>query len=204
MRLHSAGATVRHKSPFDDLEIPIRDDSISQEELMKWVYPNPGGITKLNESNDFIELCRNVTPEIVLSLLGEFNWRHRITAACYVAVLELREFEAAIGNLLLKSEVCFAGRGYVVALASLNSEHSVSFISRYLDYYLIQKDKWFDQGDAMGALAWLDKTNGTSFLESKLGLWNEFIENKEYWKLDKFVEGFEERMRIVSHIRERL
>ncbi|WP_444997514.1 DUF6000 family protein [Aliikangiella sp. IMCC44359] len=204
MKLHSAGATVRNNSPFSDIETSLGSDEYDPEELRKWVFPSPGAIYGLDKSEEFLKLCPTVTPEIVLALLAEFNWRDRITAACYSAVLGLNELETEIGNLLLKSEVCYAGKGYCVALASFNSKGSIAYLNQYLDYYLTQIDKCFDQGTAMGALAYLDNINGTELVSTKLELWNEFVNDKEYWQLEDYISDFEEQMKSVKNLKEQL
>ncbi len=204
MRLHSAGATVGNSSPFAELESPSSDESFEPAELRHWVFPSPGAIYGLEKSDEYFELCRTVSPKIILALFREFNWRDRITAACYSAALGLNEFEAVIGNLLLKSEVCFAGRGYCVALASFNSKDSIAYLEKYLEYYLTQKDKCFEQGVAMGALAYLDRVNGTDLVSTKLELWDDFVKDKENWNLEDNISDFEEQMKSVKKLRERL
>src|SRR4051812_1256345 len=37
--LHSAGATVRHSSPFSELEVPVSEQPISREFIETWVRP---------------------------------------------------------------------------------------------------------------------------------------------------------------------
>lgn len=37
--LHVAGATVRHRNPFENIEVPRNDDELSDEYIEKWVVP---------------------------------------------------------------------------------------------------------------------------------------------------------------------
>lgn len=39
IRLHSAGATVRHEGPFSDLEVPCSRDKFDKAFYYKWVVP---------------------------------------------------------------------------------------------------------------------------------------------------------------------
>jgi hypothetical protein len=52
--------------------------------------------------------------------LAGYALRMRIVGAWFSAIKQYTEFEQAIGNLLLRSDVCYAGRGYCLALASFN------------------------------------------------------------------------------------
>src|SRR5262245_43788691 len=79
-----------------------------------------------------------------------------------------------IGHLLLRSDVCYAGTGYCVALARFNTRDSTGFLLEYLDYYLTRHDLWFDQGCAMGAIGYLDSRDGSNNLESLMEKWVAF------------------------------
>src|SRR5687768_8634138 len=166
---HRAGATVVHKSPFNNLKTPFETKSLSQDFILKWVAPFY--LQRLMENDNyetaFLERKNEVNPEIVKQLLGYFDWRTRITGAYFASILGYKQFEDFIGIHLLKSEVCYAAEGYLTALASFNTSNSIEYIVKYLDYYLHKKDLWFDQGDAMSALLWLDKKNKTTLIQDK-------------------------------------
>lgn len=94
--------------------------------------------------------------------------------------------------------MCYAGGSYCLALAQFNTQTSLDFIEEYLRYYLEQKDLWFDQGSAMGAIAYLDKINGTDNLAKFIPQWQCFISNKPNWHLEKSIEGFSGTMLSIS------
>ena len=136
-----------------------------------------------------------------IKILGDFNWRTRSVGAFYAALKGLTGFQDQVGGLLLKSEVCYAGTSYCLTLTVFNNQKSIDYLNQYLEYYLAQKDLWFDQGDAMGAVAYLDKQNGTDVLKQHLVKWSDFVSNKEMWDLDKSIGLFEDRVIALKEIK---
>lgn len=198
--LHVSGATVRHRNPFEDLEVPRNEQDLSREFIDKWVVPfympnltNADDVTILM----FAEAANEINVGIVKKLLGDFNWRSRIAAAFFAAINDYKELEDIIGNHLLKSEVCHAGAGYCLALASFKTERSKAYLTTYLEYYLDKKDLWFDQADAFCALEYLDEV-GTNKLLDK---WYSFVADKENWKLERSREYFKSCMETLEMIR---
>ena len=110
---------------------------------------------------------------------------------------DLSEIEEIIGNHLLKSEVCYAATGYCLALANFGTAKSKNYLKKYLDYYLTRKDLWFDQGDALAALFWMDK----KVAEEYESLWRDFIADKPYWKLEKYKENFAKSMEKLECVK---
>ena len=113
-----------------------------------------------------------------LSVLLEGGLRERKTAAWLIAVAARTEFRDRIGELMLASEVCFAGQGYAVALASFGTEADARWLTSYLDRYLPRLDLFYDQAMALGALLHLDDGLGTEhaarFVEPS-GLWQQWL-----------------------------
>src|ERR1700679_1548135 len=112
------GATVVHQSPFSTLEVPSAPDVLSEEECKTWVvpfyrtsfrFPEPGIVDPLKA------IYREITPNIVERLLTEFDWRPRLTGAFFAALKRFTFLEDHIGRLLLRSDLCFAGKYYCVA-----------------------------------------------------------------------------------------
>jgi len=124
IRNHVAGATVRHASPFAEIEVPSHREPLPQPFVQKWVHPfympDPG-----RDRDRFIANLRPVYDEIdealVVTLLSQFDWRPRITGAYFAAVKKFTSLEDHIGRLLLRSDVCYAGRGYCLALARFDT-----------------------------------------------------------------------------------
>lgn len=200
-RLHTAGATVRHTSPFDHLDVPARHVNSDRDFIMKWVQPFY--LQNLAENPaPFVEAVRRVAPElteeVIAELLSYFNWRPRIVGAYFVAIRRFASFEEQIGRLLLRSDVCDAGRGYCAALARLNSSASVEFLEEYLAYYLARVDLWFDQGFAMAAVGYLDQQNKTTRRDGFGPQWLRFIENKPTWNLRHYDERFHATMQALE------
>ncbi len=201
IRLHSAGATVRHQSPFAHLPSPLNDTPMSQEMRAKWVIPF---YMWAYEGADFAAACAEATPELALLLLSEFNWRPRSVGARFIAVRQFSMLQQEVSHLLLKSEVCFAGREYCIALASLGNEAAADTLSTYLDYYLRQPDLWFDQAHAMSALIYLDELLGANKASQFTDQWRQFVSDKPNWKLDNFNKRFRQEIAAVQDIRQRI
>jgi hypothetical protein len=205
---HVAGATVVHKNPFDNLEIPFRVDNLSQDFISKWI--TPFYMERLLDSDTyekkFIQITNDLSPEIVKQLLGYFDWRSRITGAYFAAIMDYKEFEDFIGIHLVKSEVCYAGEGYLTALTLFNTDNSINYLTKYLDYYLSKTDLWFDQGSAMAALIWLDDKNNTTLIKDNnfMGKWTDFVTNKPNWKLDNYVDSFDRKMTKIIGIKDKI
>jgi Family of unknown function (DUF6000) len=197
--LHSAGAVVNHHSLFSDLAVPENSEELGKEFLEKWVFPFY--MTPLSDQDFHVAYAKihsECDLEIVKQLLGEFNWRPRRVGAYFSAIAGFNSLETVIGNLLLRSDVCYAGGSYCLALAQFNTKTSLDFIEEYLRYYLEQKDLWFDQSAAMSAVAYLDKINGTDNLAKFIPQWQSFMSNKPNWNLEKSVEGFWAAMLSIS------
>jgi len=206
IKRHVAGATVVHNGPFNDLITPENKEDLSQNFIEKFVAPFYMNLNRLESRNDDLEnhikkIFPEINSDIVEKLLGDFNWRTRSVGAFFAALKNLTDFQDKIGRLMLKSEVSYAGATYCLTLSEFNNQKSIDYLNQYLDYYLTQKDLWFDQGYAMGALAYLDKANGTKELNKHLKKWTDFVSNKNNWDLASSIEYFEENMNAFKEIK---
>ena len=185
--LHSAGATVRHHSPFADLPVPVSPVEMSDDLRQRFVIPFYRHIP--HRTRDILhplqQVFHEITPVIVNALLADFNWRSRITGALFVALRNAVEHQDDIGRLLLRSDVCWAARGYSLALARLNTPVAVQYMRDYLEYYLQRPDLWFDQADVMAALYYSDSINGTTYADELRPRWEVFVHDKPNWNLDR-------------------
>ena len=198
--LHVAGATVRHRNPFENIEMPRNDDELSDEFIEKWVVPfymTHLAIADQTTIKAFSEAAKEINIDIVKALLGDFNWRTRISGAFFAAINNNRELEDIIGKHLLKSEVCYAGSGYCFALATFATDKAKEYLITYLEYYLDRKDLWFDQASAYFALEYLDK-NAAAPLNNK---WNSFIADNATWDLERHRSSFNESMLTLNKIK---
>ncbi|MFC0039441.1 DUF6000 family protein [Actinomadura rayongensis] len=112
-----------------------------------------------------------------LTLLFEPNWRPRLTAAWLIGIGRRSAFRARLGELLLGSEVCFAGQGYCIALALFGTDKDADLLVEYLDRYLRRPECRYDQYWAMGSLLYLDDKTGRDRAAAFLvpgGLWDQW------------------------------
>lgn len=204
LQQHVAGATVRHASPFATLEVPVDTNMLSSELRDAWVRPLYFGLHK-TEAQEFIVKNRHfITHDLIAQLLANFDWRSRSVAAYLVVMSDAVEFTTQIGRLLLRSDVCYAGTPYCMALASINTPEAINFLDNYLSYYLKRPDLWFDQGHALAALSYLDKVNSTSRAPKFLSDWSTFIENKTDWNLENSITHFATLMATLTVLKARV
>lgn len=203
IELHVAGATVRHRNPFEDLESYKSEIEIDKEFIDKWVIPFY--MVGLNNTDQFISDFRKVKLDLNIDiakiLFGDFNWRTRIVGAYFSAIKNYVELEDIIGNHLLKSEVCYAGGGYCLALASFNTEKGIEYLKEYLEYYLTRKDLHFDQRIAMSALNWTDKKNGTNEMNSFLPKYQDWVSDKYSQDINQSIANFEKQIEQLNQIK---
>ncbi|HEV8248124.1 MAG TPA: DUF6000 family protein [Polyangiaceae bacterium] len=146
-------------------------------------------------------LLAEVNSELITTLLIEPNWRPRKVGAFFVALDHRGDFEDLVGRLLLRSDVCYAGRGYCLALARLNTPAALDFLQQYLGYYLTRQDLWFDQAVALAATRHIDKVNGTAHSRAFDQLWSDFVSDKPSWNIDQTCARFDASMRTIESFR---
>lgn len=204
MKRHSAGATVVPKTPFSDIPTYRNSSPLDPDFLKKWVIPFYMKILNSVEDVKFElkAIKPHVTDSVVTKLLGDFNWRTRSTGAYFSGILNLQDKIELIGNLFLKSEVCYAGETYAIVLATLNRDAAVEYFEKYLDYYLTCPQYYFEQDIVLAGLKTLTATdisyNFHRFQEMHL----------EYKKsqglvpdLDRYVERFNRMRKEIEEIR---
>lgn len=179
--LHSAGAVVRHRSKFEDLETYYNQEPVTDAFREKWVIPFYFNLNHSDEGwiRQIKALKAEITEEVILQNLGDFNWRTRSTGAFFAAVQDARHLTEIIGTHLLKSEVCYSGQQYARTLACFNTPEAVDYLNRYLDYYLTLPQLDFDQTSVIAALKYLDGVNGTDHVHKHEIQWNAFVEGKK-------------------------
>jgi hypothetical protein len=90
------------------------------------------------------------------------DWRARLTAAWLIGFDRRTRFRALLGELLLASELVYAGQGYCFALTRFGQPEDAAILAAYLDRYLPQTDRHYNQPDALGGLLHLDYQLGTA------------------------------------------
>ncbi|TDE22065.1 DUF6000 family protein [Actinomadura sp. 6K520] len=110
-----------------------------------------------------------------LSALLELEWRSRITAGWLIALDRRSQFRDPLGELLLASELVYAGIGYCIALARFGQPEDADILAAYLDHYLPRADCHYNQDAAIGALLHLDEVLGTSRADRFIELWPQSV-----------------------------
>jgi len=111
-----------------------------------------------------------------LGTLLEFEWRARLTAAWLIGLDRRTQFRETLRDLLLDSELTYAGQGYCFALTRFAQPDDADILTTYLDRYLPRTDCHYDQDWAIGALLHLDQKLGTDHAQRFLtpeGLWSQ-------------------------------
>jgi hypothetical protein len=173
--LHSAGAIVRHLSPFSTLPAHKNETDLPADFIKKWCVPFYMEIGKYGDNvwvDAIKEIKSEITPDICLLLLGDFNWRTRLVGAYFAAVKGYTDLIDIIGIHLLKSEVCCVGHIYALVLAFFNTPVSREYLIKYLNYYLTTPSLYFDQKWVMQAILYLDKINASNNFTEQLVNWN--------------------------------
>ena len=206
LKKHVAGQTVRHSSPFDSLDSHKNEPAVSNDFLNKWVSPFYSQLHHYDKKLvDYLGSVKNdITDEIISKALGDFNWRSRQTGAYFAAVKDKQNFIDIIGVHLLKSEVTFACKIYFVVFASFNTKKCIDYIETYLNYYLNKPDLFFDQREALEAIVYLDKINGTNLYSKYRDMWMKFLENKPYWQKSIDFESFEKQVDVINKIKKNI
>jgi hypothetical protein len=181
------------------LEVPRNEDELDEMFVEKWVLPfYSNGISNADEPTmaQFAAAAQAIDVNIVRRLLGDFNWRTRITGAYFAAINCYSELVDILGTHLLKSEVCFAGKGYALALATFGGERAIDYLTGYLDYYLDRADLYYDQGEVFCALEHVDRAAA----DARRAKWDSFVADKPYWDLDRYRESLTESLATVARI----
>jgi hypothetical protein len=176
----------------------VRDDPELRELVDRYVTPEQrymrlgGDLLHMAESDRgrFTSSLGQAAHEITareLGILLEGGWRERYTAAWLIAVAGRTGFRARLGELLLASEVCYAGVAYSVALATFGTTADAELLARYLDHYLRRPDLYYDQPAAIGALLHIDaqlQTDGAAQFLVPEGLWQQWVEGPPAKRFD--------------------
>jgi hypothetical protein len=124
-----------------------------------------------------------IDSKVVDLLFNDNNWRTRMVASWFCGLKGWRQYSDVMGDLLVPSRQCYAGQAHCFALACFADEKSAGHLCRYLDEYLRQPDKEYDQYWAMPALLWIDRVRGTSYSTPYTeagGLWHQYLSRLRY------------------------
>ncbi|ANF49664.1 hypothetical protein A0O34_03515 [Chryseobacterium glaciei] len=181
IKLHSAGATVRHWSVFEHLKSHRNDFELDQEFINKWVLPFYMKIRSINDTSwieNIKQLKDEITEEVTLALLGDFNWRTRLVGAYLSAIKNYENQIDIIGVHLLKSEVCYVGDLYSLVFTFYNQPKTREYLNQYLNHYLQKPELYFDQDSVLESIIYLDKVNDTNDFSKHLESWKKMNESR--------------------------
>jgi hypothetical protein len=198
--LHVAGATSRSHNPFEQLAAHRNQEELSDEFIDQWVMKfYMVSLARLDDQTfaAFVQAAKEITPDVVRDLLGDFDWRPRIVGAYFAAIKGYEELTDIMGIHLLQSEVCYAGAGYALAFAVFQSGRAQYYLKAYLDYYLKQPDLWYDQADALAALLLLDPVEASTY-DAR---WQAYIVNKPNHRLEDTSNWLGKGIAMVEKIR---
>ena len=203
LKRHVAGQTILHTSPFDSLTSHKNTPPVSNDFLTKWISPFYFQLHQYDQKliDSLLPVKNDITDDIISKALGDFNWRSRQTGAYFAAIKDNKNFIDIIGVHLLKSEVTFACKIYCLVFASFNTPKCVAYLETYLNYYLNKPELFFDQREALEAIVYLDKINGTNLFSKYKDQWTIFLENKPYWKKEIDIDHFEKQMATLERIK---
>jgi hypothetical protein len=198
--IHSAGATVRHHSPFAALPVPSTPPKGTP--LPDWSIPLfRTGLFDPDETLMLVgERISLVDADLVLALLSVFDWRPRVVGAHLAAFRGFTSLEHDVGNLLLRSDVCYAGSAYALALAHFNTTRAIQFLTDYLDYYLTRKDLWFEQRDVLAAVTCLDQRNGTTIARNYEARWRDYARDKPHLQLSSGIDHVRRQLDALERL----
>jgi hypothetical protein len=200
LQLHTAGATVRHESPFSALEVPVSEEPLPAEMRDRWVRPLYFGLQREGVDAFLAANLADADDALIDRLLAQFDWRSRTVGAFLAALRGRAHFVDRIGRLLVRSDVCYAGSAYCAALAAFNDLTGTNYLTQYLSYYLNRPELWFDQANAMAAVGYLDGLNGTDRMAQFVPQWNAFIEDKPNWNLEQSMTAFNDTMHLIRSL----
>lgn len=123
----------------------------------------------LRAMRDDARQISDVELEFMLQPGEMIDWRDRLTAAWLIGFDRRTRFRAVLAELLLGSELVYAGQGYCFALTRFGQPEDATILAAYLDRYLPRTDRHYNQPDAMGGLLHLDYLLGTAQAARFLG-----------------------------------
>jgi hypothetical protein len=126
------------------------------------------------------EAARTISDQEIERLLNVREWRGRLTVAWHIGLTRRSNFVPRIAELLLASEVVYAGEGYSLALGLIGGETCAAHLRAYLNKYLPLRGRFYDQEWAIGALTHIEHAPAPEFLDP--ALWTEGTQVLDPWR----------------------
>lgn len=178
-------------TPFDNLPTHKNNDELSKAFIQKWAMPyylKIGSYDRSSWPEAVKQLKHEITLDVCLLLLGDFNWRTRLAGAYFAAVKGYKELIDVIGIHLLKSEVCCVGHVYTLVLTFFNDEQSIRYLHQHAACYLTQYHHHADPKLVIEALLYLDNKNGTAHFSEHANNWYTYQQERtafEKWQAEE-------------------
>ena len=183
--------------PTDPLEIRTLRDTFVRPFYLRLLH---GNFTRPHEADsgslrqEIEAAARTISDEQIERLLNEREWRGRLCAAWFIGLSKRARFVPSIGELLLASEMVYAGEGYCMALGLIGGEECARLLHSYLKVYLPLNGRVYNQDWAIGALANIEGAPTVEYL------------GQELWRDGEYVmdpaKGIESIGGIVSYLRQ--
>ena len=202
---HIRGAIVDPQAPFSGLQVPEPaewDEAFSD----RWVMPFYGArLSHQFQSGErreaFARACLDATPTVIDRLLRTADWRERSVGAWMATVQRSEAFHDLVVPLLLRSDVCFAGRAYVLVLVRSGSHDAIHALERYCAYYLTRPDLDFDQSQAFAGLIELAGLDSER-VQGLMPLWQSWCEPNRFRTLERAQSGLRADLDRLQEIEE--
>ena len=157
--------------PGRDLAVPLSTRREPREIFEKWIRPFYLQLSSPARFADaYAPLREDVTPTLVSELLYWRNWRSRLVGGYFAAIERMSSATEYIGRLLIRKELGFCTRGFVLALVAFETEPAAEFLTRYLDEVL-PRTRASESSYVVAAAAYRDELHGTQLLERYLPVW---------------------------------
>jgi hypothetical protein len=112
--------------------------------------------------------AKTISDEQLKKLLSIREWRGRLVAGWLVGLSKRAAFVDEIADILLASEMVYAGQGYCVALGLIGDDKCRNHLRAYLSKYLPLSGRFYDQQWAIGALVHIELNSPDEFLLPEL------------------------------------
>ena len=179
---------VRHEGirPLTDIIDDLRTTAHLRETFVKPFYLKLGGnfISSLGGDDELrrrlVEAARTISDQDLARLLKMREWRGRLMAAWFVGLSRRDSFVEQIAELLLSSDMVYAGQGYCFALGIIGGHSCKLHLRAYLEKYLPFEGRFYDQSWAIGALTYLEGAPPLEFLDP--ALWTDGTQVIDPWQ----------------------
>ena len=190
--------------PFFNLSSFKNEFGLDTEFYCKWMDYN-FALTNFEPTDDWILstilVKEEITKQVVLDLLGEYDWRSRTCGAFLSAVTDEQSAIDIIGVHMLKEDLCCSHSTYCQVLASFNTSKSIEYLELYLKYYLRKPSNYQGEEDTIKALLYLDEVNSSQLFQNYEASWLDFLSRNKKRSVNLDMEHFRRSVAIIEKIK---